>query len=118
MPAFVNLTPHPITLLLPSGREKEFAPSGTVARVDDTPSDVDTIAVEGEEVDVLFTEFGDEISGLPEPRENTYYLVSPILAMACPERSDLLAPATGPNDDPVRDEEGRIAAVRSFRRYG
>lgn len=118
MPTFVNLTPHPITLLLPSGRKKEFPPSGTVARVDDTPSAVDAVRVGGEEIDVLLTQFGEEITGLPAPQSGTYYIVSPLLAMACPDRSDLLAPATGPNDDPVRDEEGRIAAVRRFRQYG
>ena len=117
MLTFVNLTPHPITLILPSGQEKEFAPSGTVARVDDTPSDVNTLRVDGEEVDLLLTQFGEEINGLPDPRPGTYYIVSPLLAMACPDRDDLLAPATGPNDDPVRDEEGRIAAVRRFRQY-
>jgi hypothetical protein len=38
--------PYPISLFLPLWQEKEFPLSGTGARVDDTPSAVDTILAE------------------------------------------------------------------------
>lgn len=59
---FVTLSP---TFLLPFGQEEEFPPSGTEARVDDTPSGIDKILIDGEEVNILFTQFGDEITGHP-----------------------------------------------------
>lgn len=35
-----------------------------------------------------------EIIGLPEPKKGTYYIVSKMLAQACPEREDLIFPGT------------------------
>ena len=34
------------------------------------------------------------ITGLPEQKPDTYYIVSKILAQACPEREDLIFPGT------------------------
>ena len=36
----------------------------------------------------------DEIVNLPEPKPDTYYIVSKMLAQACPERKDLIFPGT------------------------
>lgn len=35
-----------------------------------------------------------EITGLPEAKPDTYYIVSKMLAQACPEREDLIFPGT------------------------
>lgn len=35
-----------------------------------------------------------EITGLPDAKPDTYYIVSKILAQACPEREDLIFPGT------------------------
>lgn len=43
-----------------------------------------------------------EVTGLPEPRDGVYYIVSKIVAQACPDRHDLLIP--GPA---VKGEDGR-----------
>lgn len=116
MPTFVNLLPHALTLVLPSGRERAFPPSGTVARVEPPAPQTDTVAVDGEAVEVRLRRRPTEVTGLPAPRPGTYYLVSTMLARAAPERDDLLAPATGPDDDAVRDEDGQITAVTRFQR--
>lgn len=36
----------------------------------------------------------NEIVNLPEPKPGTYYIVSKMLAQACPERKDLIFPGT------------------------
>lgn len=36
----------------------------------------------------------NEIVNLPEPKPETYYIVSKMLAQACPERKDLIFPGT------------------------
>ena len=36
----------------------------------------------------------EEIVNLPEPKPDTYYIVSKMLAQACPERKDLIFPGT------------------------
>lgn len=51
------------------------------------------------------------ITGLPEPKPDTYYIVSKILAQACPEREDLIFPGTV-----VRDESGDVVGCIDFSR--
>ena len=117
MPSFVNLTPHTIVLLLPSGRRVSFPPSGTVARAVTPEVQVDGLAVEGERVEVVMAPPFAEVAGLPDPQPGHYYIVSSIAAEAVRGRPDVLIPGTDPDDDPVRDEEtGWIVAVRRFRR--
>lgn len=41
---------------------------------------------------LVFRWVPDEIVNLPEPKPGTYYIVSKILAQACPEREDLIFP--------------------------
>jgi len=54
------------------------------------------------------TVFG-EVEGLPEYKKGTYYIVSSLVAQACPDRSDLLIV-----NETVRDEQGRICGCKSF----
>ena len=53
----------------------------------------------------------DEIFNLPEPEPGTYYIVSKMLAQACPERKDLIFPGTV-----VRDADGRVVGCIDFSR--
>lgn len=56
------------------------------------------------------TEFG-EPEGLPEFKENTFYIVSQMIKDALPKRKDLFVPA-----EVVRDKEGNIIGCKSLGR--
>lgn len=51
------------------------------------------------------------ITGLPEAKPDTKYIVSKILAQACPEREDLIFPGTV-----VRNESGDVVGCIDFSR--
>ena len=51
------------------------------------------------------------ITGLPEPKPDTYYIVSKMLAQACPEREDLIFPGTS-----VYDAEDNVVGCIDFSR--
>ena len=103
----VNLTPHPIVII--NGEDSiKIEPSGELARCQTTRKVVGTLSINGIDVPATKTEFG-EVVGLPEPKENVAYIVSALVAQACPTRSDLCIP-----DDSVRDNEGKIIGCRAL----
>lgn len=53
----------------------------------------------------------NEIVNLPEPKPETYYIVSKIVAQACPERKDLIFPGTL-----VHDADGHVVGCIDFSR--
>ena len=59
-------------------------------------------------MDIMSVQMG-EVFDLPEPRENTVFIVSRITASAVPERSDVLC-----TNGLVRDDEGRPIGCTSF----
>lgn len=97
---FVNLTPHAI--VLNDGRT--FEPSGAIARVSAS------FAEAGPD---LFTQVFGEVENLPAPVEGTTFIVSGLVKAALPERSDVVAPATG-HPAVVRNEKGHIVSVPGF----
>lgn len=98
MAHLINLTPHVINILSSDGEHLMDVPvSGTIARC--SQSNVVVGSVAG--IPITQQSFG-EVVDLPEPQEDTFYIVSRLVAAACPERRDLLIP--GPL---VRDSEGR-----------
>lgn len=95
----VNLTPHEITLVYPETNVViERIPSEGVARVTSASKIIGEIG----NIPITIKTFG-EVEGLPEASDDTYYIVSSIVAQACPERKDLLIP-----DATVRDEKGAV----------
>lgn len=100
---FVNVTPHAITL----NNGVVFPTSGTVARVSNSFSEPD-------DDNVMSISYGN-IEGLPEPADNTLYIVSALVLSAAKEkgRTDCVAPATG-HPDCVRSEKGFILSVPGF----
>lgn len=100
MKTFINLTPHAVRL----NNGTEFPASGTIARVTSsfTAFDEDGVAK------VVF----GEVQNLPEPAENTLYIVS-ALVLSASKRADLVAPATG-HPEAVRNEKGQIVSVPGF----
>lgn len=115
----VNLTEHPVRLVSEeeNGGVVFVAPSGDVARVSvkSTPQAHLNIHTEGGVIaaPVVLREF-HEVTGLPKPKENTFFVVSSIVLAACPERTDLLAPDTGPES--VIRKDGQIVGVRRLTR--
>ena len=103
-----NCTPHPINLQ--GAEELTFAPSGVIPRVS-------TIEVEAENVDGIPTvsQSTGDVEGLPEPQAGVFLVVSGMVFQAS-NRQDLLAPDTGKTA--IRDEQGRIIAVKRFLRKG
>lgn len=101
----VNLTPHAITLITGNGN-RVIEPSGTVARVSVETATVDSI----DGIPVTQSVFG-EVENLPEPKENTIYIVSSLVAQRVPEREDVFIP-----NESVRDEQGKIVGCKSLGR--
>jgi hypothetical protein len=94
---------------LGEGQEVEIPPSGQQARV--LPRQVRTGEVNG--IPIVRTEFG-EVEGLPEPEENTVYIVSTLVLQALKgSRADVVSPDTSPTSA-VRDANGKIIGVRGF----
>lgn len=91
----INLTPHTINIVGEGSRDVQ--PSGVVARCSQTNTQV--FVVDG--IPVRRQVFG-QVVDLPEPQSDTWFIVSRLVASACPQRHDLLIP--GPL---VRDSEGR-----------
>jgi hypothetical protein len=70
-----------------------------------------TLQVAGVNVPVVRVEYG-AVSDLPDPAEGTYLIVSLLVAMARPDRHDLLVPV-----ELVRDATGAIAGCRALARF-
>jgi len=105
----INLTPHPVTICNADGQViRKIPPTAPAARVGSTVrviGDVDGIPV-------TRTEFG-QVENLPEPQAGVVYIVSLLVQQACPERTDLLRPDTGPQNV-VRSPDGQIAGVKAL----
>lgn len=103
MTKFVNLTPHDLTIRV-NGKDIVIPKSGTVARVSvnqDVVGDIDGIPL-------VANRYGDVVE-LPDPQPDTVYIVSSMVLAAVKDRSDVVAPDTGPTA--IRDDSGRIVAV-------
>ena len=128
----INCTPHDIVFIVESYIDDEFyaiekfiiKKSGIVPRVKEVENKIDVfkasvtreseIETDGYDngwhlyVDIMEKSFL-EVEGLPEPKKDTYYVVSALVAGAAKNRNDLLIP-----NDIVRDEKGRIIGCRSL----
>lgn len=105
MANIINLTPHSIVIVDDANNIiRTINPSGTIARV----SAKTVRSGEFDGIPLTRTEFG-EVVDLPEPTEDTVYVVSSLVASRVPERADVLIP-----NESVRDEKGRIVGCRSL----
>lgn len=93
----VNLTPHAI-VIEDSESKITVQPSGTVSRVASKLTHLGN---------GLYTREWGEVVDLPEPKEDTIYIVSAMVAGRV-SRADVASPAT---DIANRDENGRITSV-------
>ena len=102
-PVIINLCPH--TIRLNDGTEYE--PSGVVARVS-----AEYMKLAHFHFKATFRVVYGEVTGLPAPQDGVDYIVSGMVAAACPERHDLLVPATG-HPEAVR-KDGNVYSVPGF----
>ena len=108
----VNLFPHEIDLVLADGTEIVLPPCAKPARaaMERSLDRVIRLDLDSGPIDVpLSTVEMGEVSQLPPPAADTWYIVSLVVAYAHPERTDLLVP-----DDLVRDEVGRVIACQAL----
>ena len=105
MAQIVNMTPHAVDVVNEKGELiHSFPASGNQIRLK-----VQTVSAgELNGIPVSKTQFG-EPEGLPEFKEDTFYIVSQLVMNALPHRSDLLVPA-----EVVRDEKGNILGCKSL----
>lgn len=105
-PKLVNLTAHDITICDPYGQPIKTIPP----RDPDNPAraylkTVDSCIVDGAEI---VEQECTDITPLPEPEYNTYYIVSSMYALYAPaDRTDLLTVFSQ-----VRDDNGRVIGCR------
>ena len=104
---FINLTPHSIVVRLDDS-ERRFSPSGVVARVSSE------LMPRGETdgIPVSVPVWGP-VENLPDPAESRIYIVSSLVLSHLTGRTDVVSPDTSPNGA-IRDEQGRIVAVKGF----
>ena len=103
----VNLCPHQVSVKHSDGTETVIPQSG-VARVAVSYQDAGTIPLGAHAVQVIKGVYG-EVTGLPDPTSDCFFVVSHMVRMALPQRKDLLSPA-----DIIRDAQGNILACRMF----
>ena len=105
MTAYVNLTPHALSVKALDGATVVIPPSKDgAARVvyDRLPPEQTNIA--GHEVQIAVAGSPREIIALPEPTDNTVYIVAKAVADAAPAgRGDLMSPGRL-----LRDEDGTV----------
>lgn len=109
MVKLINLTPHTVNLYVAVGNREDAAifaipPTGTIARCSVQREMLGRVGGSP----VYRPAYG-EVEELPPPEPGTYYLVSALVAQACPDRHDLLIP-----DDTIRDDQGRIIGCRAL----
>ena len=109
---FVNLTPETIELVDRNGRLiARFPPSGRVAYPMVSHEEAVRLPINDSYVPVYRTQV-HEIVGLPEPSEETVYIVGAKVKSYLTDRQDVLAVDTGRHS--YRKEDGTVVA-RSFR---
>ena len=105
MPVFVNLTPHALNVERAGMSNLIIPPSGDVARVATHRVACGTI---GAGIPVELSVLSD-VTGLPEPQPDTYYIVSGMVLDRVQNRVDVFAPG-----ELVRDGAGRVSGCRGL----
>lgn len=105
MKNIINLTPH-IIRVQTQNETIEFLPTNIPARMEVVQLDLGMI----NGISVRGSSYGN-ISDLPEPQENTIYIVSTLIAQRA-KRLDLVSPDTF--NGVIRDKDNRIFAVTAF----
>ena len=105
----VNCTPHDVNLITENG-SITFPKSGIIPRLTEQQVKINSVIVNGIEIDIMSKSFL-EPEGLPEPKENTIFIVSALVAGAVKNRDDLVIP-----NDIIRDDKGNIIGCKNLAR--
>jgi len=103
----VNCTPHDVNLITENG-SITFPRSGIIPRLTEQQNKINSVNNNGIEIDIMSKSFL-EPEGLPEPKENTIFIVSALVAGAVKNRDDLVIP-----NDIIRDDKGNIIGCRNL----
>jgi hypothetical protein len=98
----INLCPHDVNIV----DGPTYPKSGDVARVAERPGQ----PLDGLPFPATTASSYGEVTGLPAPEPGKLYIVSGMVAAACPGRADVFAPG-----ESVRDTEGRIIGVKNLK---
>jgi hypothetical protein len=107
----VNLTLHPVTVYEADHAVASWPPSGAFARLVESHGPAPTVLTDQGPMPVTEISYTSTVANLPDPTQETVFLVSRVLAAAV-ARDDLLFPA-----DEVRDGNGRIVGCRTLARF-
>lgn len=103
----LNCTPHAINIVTPEGNPIVAFPKGEIL----PRLSQETVTVgEINGIPLTETSFGETVN-LPEPKEDTFLIVSRLVKTANPDRKDLLVP-----NGIVRNEQGQIVGSTSLAR--
>lgn len=102
-----NLTPHAINYIPDESMSILYDPEPEPARVSVRQEKLPYY--DGLHLRIVHEVYG-EVTGLPEPEEGVYYIVSLLVQQQCPDRRDLLSPT-----DFIRNDTGEIVGCRAFR---
>lgn len=105
--SIVNLTPHDITVIS-QGKSIVFPKFSVSARVSSKTFFVTSFYTSEGSIPLTQVVF-DELEGLPEPIEGTFFIVSRIVREAAKDRTDLLVP-----QGLIRDENGQPIGCESL----
>lgn len=102
-----NATPHALQILREDGPPAVFPvdlPAPRLAVTRDTLPSIDGFAVARPTM--------GQTTGLPDPVDGVYYVVSALVADANRDRRDLLSPG-----ELVRDDAGKVVGAKGFCQY-
>ncbi len=102
----LNLTGHDVNILSGYGAVL-IAPSGPSVRVQTEYREVATI----DDSIPMLEVYNQHVTDRPEPRANTFIIVSNYVLTACPDRNDLLSPK-----ELIKDRTGRTIGCRGLGR--
>jgi len=105
MVKIINKTPHQITMVFDSGETFIFPKSENPIRLEEKQEEIGKI----HSIPIMKKTF--KKSSLPEKENETFFIVSLIVAQSFPERQDFLIV-----NDTIRDNQGKIIGCKSFAR--
>ena len=109
----VNLTPHPINLLVEAENGEEGMleiPSQGVARVSEIITPISRLPFEGVTALVVSKQYG-QVEGLPDtdPNHEIIYIVSLLVRASLSHRNDLVSPG-----ELIRNDKGVIVGAKNL----
>lgn len=105
----LNATPHAINMLDDDNNIiKTFETSDITIRIASKEAINGSIVCDEVLIPLSTTQFG-EVTGLPEPNKDTFYIVSNMIKSALPNRTDLVTPGFQ-----VRNEKGQVIGCKAL----